>query len=248
MIPNFSRHLGVAFQIVNDLKDWSTDLQNKRIIGQDALAMRPTLLLALALESVSPAEREELISLISGDAKNDRSVQRVARIYESCQVFEKARKLVEKYRQRAEAIADEVEPEKLRELLYFLIDTALADESIEPEIATTKTSSCSMLTTTKAKEQERVDKRFVPEAQRKLAGGGGLAATTGTMQTIPALRQERWIRLGVRPIARLSSLPGREDNDNRSPVVARPLHHQLISTALPAPKNLLDRCLRGVPQ
>jgi geranylgeranyl pyrophosphate synthase len=133
MIASFSRHLGVAFQIVNDLKDWSTDLQNKRIIGQDALAMRPTLLLALALESASPAEREELLQLISGDSKTERSVRRVARIYESCQVFEKARKLVEKYRQRAEAIADEVEPEKLRELLYFLVDTALADESTEPE-------------------------------------------------------------------------------------------------------------------
>jgi geranylgeranyl diphosphate synthase, type II len=138
MIPNFSRHLGVAFQIVNDLKDWSTDLQNKRIIGQDALAMRPTLLLALALESASPEQREELISLIAGEAKNERSVQRVARIYESCQVFEKARKLVEKYRQRAEAIADEVEPEKLRELLYFLVDTALADEATEPAIASTQ--------------------------------------------------------------------------------------------------------------
>lgn len=137
MIPNFSRHLGVAFQIVNDLKDWSTDLQNKRIIGQDALAMRPTLLLALALESASPAQREELLGLISGAAKNDTCVQRVARIYESCQVFAKAKKLVEKYRQRAEAIADEVEPEKLRELLYFLIDTALADESAEPELAAT---------------------------------------------------------------------------------------------------------------
>jgi geranylgeranyl pyrophosphate synthase len=135
MISGFSRHLGVAFQIVNDLKDWSTDLQNKRVIGQDALAMRPTLLLALALESAPPAQREELLQLISGDSKTDAAVQRVARIYESCQVFEKARKLIEKYRQRAEAIADEVEPEKLRELLYFLVDTALADESAEPEIA-----------------------------------------------------------------------------------------------------------------
>ncbi|HEY6403024.1 MAG TPA: polyprenyl synthetase family protein, partial [Blastocatellia bacterium] len=136
MIASFSRHLGVAFQIVNDLKDWSTDMQNKRVIGQDALAMRPTILLALALENAAPAEREELLQLISGDSKTERSVRRVARIYESCQVFEKARKLVEKYRQRAEAIADEVEPEKLRELLYFLVDTALADESTEPEIAT----------------------------------------------------------------------------------------------------------------
>jgi geranylgeranyl pyrophosphate synthase len=135
MIASFARHLGVAFQIVNDLKDWSTDLQNKRVIGQDALAMRPTLLLALALESAPPAQREELLHLISGNSKTESSVRRVARIYESCQVFEKARKLVEKYRQRAEAIADEVEPEKLRELLYFLVDTALADESAEPEVA-----------------------------------------------------------------------------------------------------------------
>jgi geranylgeranyl diphosphate synthase type II len=135
MVVNFSRHLGVAFQIINDLKDWSTDMQNKRIVGQDALAMRPTLLLALALESAPPAQREELLQLISGDSKNERSVRRVAQIYESCQVFEKARKLVEKYRQRAEAIADDVEPEKLRELLYYMVDTALADESAEPEIA-----------------------------------------------------------------------------------------------------------------
>jgi geranylgeranyl diphosphate synthase, type II len=135
MIQNFSRHLGVAFQILNDLKDWTTDLQNKRISGQDALAMRPTLLLALALESATPEQREELILMITGDIKNERTVQRVARIYESCQVFEKARKLVEKYRDRAEAIADEVEPEKFRELLYFLVDTALAEESTEPEIA-----------------------------------------------------------------------------------------------------------------
>src|SRR5262245_21983642 len=67
MVASFSRHLGVAFQILNDLKDWSTDLQNKRIVGQDALAMRPTLLLALALESATPAQREELLQLISGD-------------------------------------------------------------------------------------------------------------------------------------------------------------------------------------
>jgi geranylgeranyl pyrophosphate synthase len=135
MIANFSRNLGVAFQIINDLKDWTTDLQNKRLIAQDALAMRPTLLLALALEAASLSQREELISLIATEARDERSVSRVVRIYESCQVFEKARALVEKYRSRAEAIADEIEPEGLRELLYFLVDTALADESTEPELA-----------------------------------------------------------------------------------------------------------------
>src|SRR5262249_41980355 len=135
MVTNFSRNLGVAFQIINDLKDWSTDLQNKCISGQDAMAMRPTLLLALALETASPSQRQELLSLLSAGSRDQQAVNRVARIYESCQVFEKARKLVEKYRQRAEAIADEAEPDELRELLYFLVDTVLAEESTEPEIA-----------------------------------------------------------------------------------------------------------------
>jgi len=138
MVTNFARNLGVAFQIVNDLKDWSADLRNKRVAGQDALAMRPTLLLALALEAASPAQRQELLSLIATESRDQISVARVARIYESGQVFEKAQKLVEKYRQRAEAVADEVEPEELRELLYFLVDTLLAEESAEPEIAATR--------------------------------------------------------------------------------------------------------------
>ena len=44
--------------------------------------------------------------------------------------------LLDKFRARAEAIADEVEPTELRELLYFLVDTVL-DRSLpaapEPE-------------------------------------------------------------------------------------------------------------------
>jgi geranylgeranyl diphosphate synthase type II len=32
---------------------------------------------------------------------------------------------VEKYRARAEALADEVEPAELRELLYYLVDSVL---------------------------------------------------------------------------------------------------------------------------
>jgi geranylgeranyl pyrophosphate synthase len=134
-VTSFSRHLGVAFQIVNDLKDWSEDLRNKRVAGQDALAMRPTLLLALALEAAPPREREELLSLMAAEERGENALRRVERIYESCGVFEKARKLVEKYRQRAEAVADEVEPEELRELFYFLVDTVLAEESAEPEAA-----------------------------------------------------------------------------------------------------------------
>ena len=143
MITDFSRHLGVAFQILNDLKDWDGDIDNKLVAGQDVLSARPTLLLALALEGSGPAEREELLSLIEQcqskaarigkpghtpediQAESGKIIDRVRRIFLQADVFNKADKLVEKYRARAEAIADEVEPTELRELLYFMVDTIL---------------------------------------------------------------------------------------------------------------------------
>jgi geranylgeranyl diphosphate synthase, type II len=127
MIGDFSRNLGVAFQILNDLKDWTGDDNNKLLAGQDVLSARPTLLLALALESLPAAGKEELLNLIrqAGEDKSPETVLRVRILFERAKVFDKADKLVEKYRARAEAIADEVEPAELRELLYYLVDTVL---------------------------------------------------------------------------------------------------------------------------
>ena len=64
-VKQFARNLGVAFQILNDIKDWAGDEDNKLVSGQDVLAARPTLLLALALEGSAAAHREELLHLIS---------------------------------------------------------------------------------------------------------------------------------------------------------------------------------------
>ncbi len=138
-VVEFSRHLGVAFQIVNDLKDWAHDESNKLATGLDVMAGRPTLLLALALEGSRPAAREELLDALqqavrgraSGQTELSVSVlERVRRLFEQAQAFTKAEALVEKYRARAEAAADEVQPEELRELLYYLIDSIL--ENLTP--------------------------------------------------------------------------------------------------------------------
>ncbi len=134
MIPAFSRHLGVAFQIINDLKDWEGDDNNKLVAGQDALAARPTLLLALALEDANADRHAELLNLIRSTERSEKTVQRVRQLFLASAVFDKAEKLVEKYRARAEAIADEVEPTELRELLYFLVDTVLEREVPAPTI------------------------------------------------------------------------------------------------------------------
>jgi geranylgeranyl diphosphate synthase type II len=133
-INDFSKNLGVAFQVLNDLKDWDGDTDNKLIAGQDVLAARPTLLLALALEGSTPAVREELLSLLESGrtgAAPQTVVERVRAIFEQAQVFAKAEKLIEKFRAKSEAIADEVEPTELRELLYYLVDNVL-DRSSPP--------------------------------------------------------------------------------------------------------------------
>jgi geranylgeranyl pyrophosphate synthase len=139
MIPLFARHLGVGFQILNDLKDWQGDDDNKMVAGQDALAVRPTLLLALAFEAADSARRSELQAIIDDRGPESLRVGRLRRVLEECGVFEKAQALVEKSRARAEALADEVEPDALRQLLYFLVDMVLAPESREPAIAASHT-------------------------------------------------------------------------------------------------------------
>jgi geranylgeranyl pyrophosphate synthase len=135
-VTEFSKTLGVAFQILNDLKDWEGDGDNKRVAGGDVLAARPTLLLALALEGLPAAEREELLALLRPDAPRDDVIARVGRLFTRAQVFAKAEKLVEKFRAKAEGIADDVEPTELRELLYYLVDSVLDRQpppSPEPE-------------------------------------------------------------------------------------------------------------------
>lgn len=125
-LKQFAKHLGVAFQILNDLKDWQGDQDNKLSAGLDTLGGRPTVLWALALEGLPAAEREELLQLVISPAGDEAArVARVQQLYREAGVFEKAHQLVDKYQERAETIADEVEPDSLRRLLYYLVDTVL---------------------------------------------------------------------------------------------------------------------------
>ena len=104
--------------------------------GQDAMALRPTLLLAMAIKAASPEQRTILENVLKGDP--DSPLQRLELlklIFEQTDAFNQAEMLVEKSRERAEALADAVQPESLRHYLYFLIDTVLAPEegAAEPE-------------------------------------------------------------------------------------------------------------------
>ena len=77
--------------------------------------------------AISEEDQQELLELGSPECSVE-PVQRLARVrqlYESAGVFETAFQLVDKHQDRAEQVADEIEPEALRRLFYFLVDTVL---------------------------------------------------------------------------------------------------------------------------
>jgi len=133
-ITEFSKNLGVAFQILNDFKDWDGDADNKLVAGQDALAARPTLLLALALEGSTPDDKAELLTLLHDKAAwpAEGVLGRVRTLFTRAGAFTRAERLVEKFRAKAEAIADAIEPVELRELMYFLVDSVLERRADAP--------------------------------------------------------------------------------------------------------------------
>ncbi len=134
MIPVFCRHLGVGFQILNDLKDWQGDAGNKVITGQDAMALRPTLLLALAIQKADAGQKKILRKiLVDNPDSTQKRLELLRQIFEQTAVFEQAEQLVEKSRERAEALADATQPETLRQFLHFLIETVLAPEATSTE-------------------------------------------------------------------------------------------------------------------
>jgi geranylgeranyl pyrophosphate synthase len=141
LIAEFARNIGVAFQILNDIQDWVGDEHNKLVVGQDLLAARPTLLLALALEGSKGNEKAELLAamkLAKSGRATEETLNRVRQLYFKADVFGKADKLVEKFRAKAESLADDVDRPAFRELLYYIIDTVLEKGTLpaEPETIT----------------------------------------------------------------------------------------------------------------
>lgn len=131
-VSTFCRHLGVAFQILNDLKDWQGDLDNKLKSGQDALALRPTVLLALALKDADEDQKKTLQGILSGefdDLSEERRIDKMRAIFNTCGVFDKAETLVERSQERAEKIVAEIEDDRIQSLLQFFVETVLSRDT-----------------------------------------------------------------------------------------------------------------------
>ena len=130
LLARYSRHLGIAFQILNDLSDWSGDADNKLIAKQDALSMRPTILLALALEKSDSSRRQRIEEMLAGSDSFSKEGPCLGDIFVGLDVFRDAAQLVIQHRRQAYEVATEVEHDGVRNLLYHLLEVVLPNDHV----------------------------------------------------------------------------------------------------------------------
>ena len=109
-IARFSRHLGAAFQIKNDLDDWFPDSANKKIAGTDISDCRPTLLYAWAQAPKS------------GGHPSPDNIQEWFEQFQQSGLFDQARRLATKYSDKARETAGSIDPPALRALLFHFVE------------------------------------------------------------------------------------------------------------------------------
>ena len=123
-VCRFARHLGVAYQILNDLDDWEPSEVSRRRSGADLLGGRPTVLWALALAGLGDADRAKLLALLAKPAADEATLARAGELYRLSGAFRQAASLVAKHHRRAGEAADAVPP-ALGYLFHFLADAIL---------------------------------------------------------------------------------------------------------------------------
>jgi geranylgeranyl pyrophosphate synthase len=127
-----ARHLGIAFQILNDLQDWCGDDFNKLTLGGDVLGGRPTVLWALALEGLDDKNRRELERLVNDGNATPAVFEQIYGLFQQAGAFEKANMLVKEHRGKAERYADNLEPAAFSRLARHLIQVVLERPAAVP--------------------------------------------------------------------------------------------------------------------
>lgn len=135
-LHRFARYLGIAFQIQNDLDDWSWQRENKQRIGGDLLAGRPTVVQAIA-SYVLDRSWSGITSEIGEDCvgKETLWVQRVRSRLEKAGIFAAARRLMARNVERAREEAERVPLTELRYLLTYLTESLFAHPITVEEIS-----------------------------------------------------------------------------------------------------------------
>ncbi len=122
-LREYGEHLGMAFQIVDDVFDYTgrTNVIGKRV-GTDLRERKATLPLIYALEGTGPSEKRFIEELFAGDRIEPEDVEKVTRIIETHGGFSFSSRKAREYAEKARAAIGGIEPSRYLDSLHDTID------------------------------------------------------------------------------------------------------------------------------
>lgn len=120
VLRQYCIYLGEGYQALNDLDDWLPGKGSTISVGSDALAKRPTIIHAFAIEACDQKNLHQLLEIDNDKDNQQMEAERLRCIYEDLGAFDKTRLLVDKLRNRAEKLSEQFEPQALCELSRFI--------------------------------------------------------------------------------------------------------------------------------
>ena len=123
-LTDYGYHVGMAFQIVDDILDFIGDEETLgKPVGGDLREGKVTLPVVYALESARPAARDELLQIYEKPGPLPQSdIQRTCEIIETAGGFERARDRAAMYVRRAQENLEALPPSIAREALHQLAE------------------------------------------------------------------------------------------------------------------------------
>jgi len=123
-LAKFGYHLGLAFQMIDDLLDY-TSLETGKDLGKDFAEGKITLPVILALNRATPKEREELIYLLKKKNTTGEDFQRAYFLIDKNEGFILTHKMAEEEIRHAKTALKELKDSPYREALYYLAEYLL---------------------------------------------------------------------------------------------------------------------------
>ncbi len=126
VLKNYSEALGIAYQIRDDLSDLGASGETNDLAG-----LRPSLLLAVAHEKAKDAQKEHLASIWRRQLPTGSSLEQIEALYSELKADERARTLLETYKEEAIRSLRDLDNASLKGLLRRVIGKIFNDTEIK---------------------------------------------------------------------------------------------------------------------
>ena len=121
-LKHFGMHLGIAYQLIDDVLDYAGDSESLgKNIGDDLAEGKPTLPLIYALEHGSEEQAQLIRQVLADEQLQAEKLNQVIEIVQDCGALDYARQLAKSESDQALACLDVLPPSEYRETLTTMV-------------------------------------------------------------------------------------------------------------------------------